>query len=1575
MVMKKHVNKIRIIFILFTTWLQGQNFTEDPINFSNQLKQLFAGTKSEQNIFYASQLESLINGKQITEEQKLSIIKQFQLLQKKKLKVTPHMVNLAAIIAFAINKQNISGKKLDSLFLLNFKIIETNQIKLLENYLNTMKTFMEYRAFYYGNYNYTKLIGGELAFLYKEGISDKDIVELKEEEKNTTKPTNQKEWYFNWSDSPNESVVEERESQIQNDWDIKIPNLVGSIIKVKQANIVIGTKFDSCTIYNTNGTFLIESKKYIGDNGRTDWKAGGIPDIRVEFNKFILEVNKPEVEAYNVKFYYPSKVENELKGNFVYKAEKKTDSLKITYPRFVSFESNVKVKNIGQNLIYTGGFTLNGNRIYSNSLDGKKTKIELIENGIKKFKAISYSFELSETEINSPLTSIVMYYGKDSVSHPGVAFNFQKTDSKLTLLNQNSSYRNTPFLDTYHKMELLAEMVTWKTNTPRIDFSMITGRSENPMKVTSIDYFDEKFYDKMKGLYTFHPLQLAINYTRELKKNEFYSDELANKYKLNPIIVNTAMKDLNRQGFIEYQEGGKYKILNKGYHYYISKEGKKDFDQIKIQSKETKTSNGTLDMQTNELIIRGVEQFPLSEKLNIYLRPNDKEIRILKNRDFIFDGIVIASDMLIFFGKKFRFDYDSFFVNLTNIDSLKLRIRTKEKDKDGKFIVKDLKSQIESSAGILYINKPFNKSAKKIFAEYPIFKSYKGSFVYYDDPTIFNGIYGKKIYFEIPPFTIDSLTSYEEPYFEGIFKTNGIFPDIKERITVMPEDLSLGFEHKIPEGGYPVYNGKAKFYKRIKISNDGLRGNGYLEYLTGTYYSDDFVFYPDSLVTVGTMATIKEGKVGKANFADAVVGQYDLKWIVDHDTLVVHNYADAFQMYKGTCQFNGKIFASNKGMFGEGIIETRGSESYSKSITFEQEGYYAREAYFRVNSQDPKKPAVEAKNIKLDFDFKNSHCYFSPEIVGTAANEFPYLQYKTSMEGGNWDLKNKIITFQKDKDKPIHTSYFVSIHPEQDSLLFFSTKAMYDMEKQVLTIEGVPFIFTCNSKIFPDKNKVVIRENANMEMLENARLQIDSTKKWYNLYKGQIKILGKNEFKGEALYDFYNSDSAKFVLKFSNFEFKDPSLIGKNEEDLTKKDLRKLTKKNIENYVTTAVCEILPKDTFRLAPKIIFQGNCRLRADRPALQFDGEVRLDLKAYKGNEQWLKYTNDGTTNNIDINIKNAKANDGTPLATGLFLDLGTYQIYSAFLSKLKANDDKPILKASDYLIFDNQKAIFKIGDVERLSNKKLDGSIFSYDDKSSKLYYAGKINTFDNIYKDFEVLTSTIGEGQADSAKFNFNLLLAIKMNLPTQALEQMAKTIKSLAQSFDLEKITINRDTTAQMVADIAGSKAGEDFKKSSALENKPIFEYAKILNNYITILETKFKWSQKHNCFYSDSKLNLANILKSDVGYKLDGFIEIKKTPHGDLFYMYLEPAPGYWYFFVFEQNKLATLSSDESFNKIISTKSKGELSKGRYYFILADELEKDLFLKDFYKNFLNKEYEIKQNQEHNIQNSNDGGY
>ena len=49
-----------------------------------------------------------------------------------------------------------------------------------------------------------------------------------------------------------------------------------------------------------------------------------------------------------------------------------------------------------------------------------------------------------------------------------------------------------------------------------------------------------------------------------------------------------------------------------------------------------------------------------------------------------------------FFGKKFDFDYDRFKLNLDNVDSLRLRVETSEKDEFGKVQLKKVKTVIES---------------------------------------------------------------------------------------------------------------------------------------------------------------------------------------------------------------------------------------------------------------------------------------------------------------------------------------------------------------------------------------------------------------------------------------------------------------------------------------------------------------------------------------------------------------------------------------------------------------------------------------------------------------------------------------------------------------------------------------------------------------------------------------------------------------------------------------------------------------------------------------------------------------
>jgi hypothetical protein len=221
------------------------------------------------------------------------------------------------------------------------------------------------------------------------------------------------------------------------------------------------------------------------------------------------------------------------------------------------------------------------------------------------------------------------------------------------------------------------------------------------------------------------------------------------------------------------------------------------------------------------------------------VQPKDKSVQILEDRDMVFTGNVKAGHFLLI-GREFRFDYDSFFVDMQNLDSLKLLVDTKDLDQKGHTKVAALKSQIEATSGTLFINKRDNKSNKKDMPQYPLFKSSSGSEVYYNSPNTLGGVYGKRIFFEVPPFTVDSLNSNiaNGIKFKGTFHSDGIFPDFPDVITVM-EDLSLGFKRKTPKKGFPLYGEKAKYDGEIRIDYSGLRGHGVVQYLSTTIKSEE----------------------------------------------------------------------------------------------------------------------------------------------------------------------------------------------------------------------------------------------------------------------------------------------------------------------------------------------------------------------------------------------------------------------------------------------------------------------------------------------------------------------------------------------------------------------------------------------------------------------------------------------------------------------------------------------------------------------------------------------------------------
>src|SRR5690606_15798966 len=130
--------------------------------------------------------------------------------------------------------------------------------------------------------------------------------------------------------------------------------------------------------------------------------------------------------------------------------------------------------------------------------------------------------------------------------------------------------------------------------------------------------------------------------------------------------------------------------------------------------------------------------------------------------------------------------------------------------------------------------------------------------------------------------------------------------------------------------------------------------------------------------------------------------------------------------YKNSASLQGTANLTTRGMFGEGILLTRGSESESKKFHFEESRFSGRDAIFRIQSDNPQKPAMLCKGVHLDFDLVKGVAYFSPEVIGVASNEFPYAMYKSSLDHGIWDLKKKTVLMEMPDGGDINKSYFYS---------------------------------------------------------------------------------------------------------------------------------------------------------------------------------------------------------------------------------------------------------------------------------------------------------------------------------------------------------------------------------------------------------------------------------------------------------------------------------------------------------------------------------------------------------------------
>ncbi len=1361
-------------------------------------------------------------------------------------------------------------------------------------------------------------------------------------------------------------------------YDMRLNNSVLQVIIPKLDLLMYNNTGDTIIIHDTKGIYYPEDQNWEGEYGKITWRRAGLDpnETYCEFKKYKINCNESDFKIDTVDFHYDAFLKGRvLQGAFEDKLISNNSPENSSYPRFESFDNDITLNKIIESLHYKGGFTLHGSKTIGSGGLGKDAIIEVYtKSGKLAVKSVSKIFIIDEQKgIFSTTAATTIYIEQDSITHPGVTFKFDIENRLLTLRRGNTSIGKSSFYNSYHEMEMYPEVILWYIDQPIMEFEMTTGAGMTDAVFQSSDYFDPIEFDKYQNIADYNPISVIRKYSVDNNAKIIFADELAKK--MNPRFsvenIRGLLYKLVEDGFIDYDQEKELVIVkDKVEKYVLANRGLIDFDAIKIVS-NSQEGNGTLNLETFDLDIKGVPSVRLSDSKNILIKPDSNKITMKKDMDLSFSGSVgdPSTGRLEFFGEGFNLNYDSFYMDMTKIDYIKINIpdTAGALNAYGKPLTRPLNSFIENTRGTLVIDDPNNKSSNKKNPQYPSFKSGQESYVYYDDSTIHNGVYNREqFYFKLKPFKFDSLETFETESvkFQGTFVSQKIFPDIKESLGIIREDMSLGFVTKLPELGYGIYEGRGRFRgDELKLSNKGLIGKGTFTYLSSSSKSENILFLPDSLVAHLEVFDLKKAKYQDGEVPHVSTVDVDVVWKPYEDKLDVEKTDGHFLFYDQKAKFTGIITLSPNGLTGKGSMDWGdGTIIVSNEFEFEANSFGADSSDIEIKVKDSEDDiAFRTNNVKYSTDLVTNISTITKQN-SDAVSEFPYVAFNTTISDILWDTENDMITL---KEKVTDYAVFTSMHPDQDSLQIRGKNATYDLDENVLTITEVPDIIVADAQIILDTNKTInIFPAARFETLRNTEVVMSNDNHYNKLYNASVNIISKNKFNGNAYYDYVD-----YTGYTQQIHFDELGTTASNEEDSL--DTRKHRRQGEDSvvYHSYAKADV----NFTIAPTVLFEGKVKIYSQSKDLIFTGFSKIVDTTYSLlNSDWFNLQNDSIDpKSIYLDIKNAVNKNGRDLNPGIYYSdyedtTGFYfdefgnspyisELYFNFLNTEKNVLDKPIITAEDILYIDYEKNKYIISNRQKLFPSKenslpVKGNTITINMNDGKVLCEGAIN--------FPITLKPISTGYAGSIRttlnepypqYDFHMIAGYDIPLLSDIKGLFIKDIQELtydAQNADYKNEFFRNNIVELSSDDKNTKKLFESIEKSGFFDLNDDLDYTFLFTNL------NLKHDSTYTAFYDDSYVDVAYIDGEPVHKKIKMYIEyLKDEIEGNSLTLYFQITNQDWYFFNYKTNQVNTLSSNATYNNTLTSlkpkkrKVSHKGSKADIIYNPATEFDKQVFL------------------------------
>jgi len=1300
---------------------------------------------------------------------------------------------------------------------------------------------------------------------------------------------------------------------------------------------------DSACIYDTRGRYYPVSQLWMGRGGKVYWERTGLGRdvVYAKLADYKVDTRSINYTADSVLLFHGGYFKKFLLGKLEDKAMVDITAEKATFPKFTMYKGTQVYINLFKDIEFFGGFNLEGSRVIGTPSDDGFSRIEIKHNNKPFITFRSTEFVIRPDRFVSGRAAAVIYFENDSIFHPGLQVRYNLSNNELIMSRGEEGISQSPFFNTYHRLDMYSGAVYWKLNEDVMSFEDTKGlRNSSEALFESSDYFSAFRFDKLQGIDDINPAMLVSAYARRHNTDRFYARDFAEWAKKPVEQVRVQLIKLANAGFLYYDVDHELAVVQPRLNEYLAaRSGVKDSDILQFQSFVEKGSNARLDFRSMNLAIEGVKQIMVSDSQYVYVVPRDGKVTVFKNRDFSFTGRVHAG-LFDFLSNASTFNYDKFSINMPQIDSALMVVPAWSPNSNGFRPFVRVKNVLANMNGELFIDSPDSKSGRKMLHHFPLMISKDTSYVYFDRKDIVEGVYKRKnFYFQVNPFTMDSINSLPpgDVRFDGKLVSAGIFPDLTETIRVQ-KDYSLGFKRVIPEPGLPVYNGKGAFSDTLKLSNRGLRGSGRLKYLSSLTEANDFLFTPDS-----TTARVKNYQLARMNgeyeFPDVQAKDALIKWTPTDDLMTVRNSKkDSISMFNNNARLDGMLSVTPTGLRGKGVFAFENAEVTSQAYKFKNESFTSDTSDFKLYTDDRKKEALRVHVFRAAIDFATRQGHFVATGKG-ALMEFPVIQYVCVVNEFDWLMDKKQLQlinkadFSRDQYyqmKPEELIAFnpgkevyTSTDPSQDSLSFFALRALYDLNTNLMEVEDVRIIKVADAAIFPHNAKLSIGMNGRITELRQSEILANRTTLYHKFFNSNVTITSRKRYTATGLYDYTPSDGDVTTLEIKS--------IGVNNKG--------------ETFAGTAISDSM---NFKLNRYFHFMGKMGINASSKLIYFEGGYGFvhDCDAFK--HEWIKLRSDLDPKNIKIPVTNDPENTGNgQLRVSIYYSVTENTVKPGFFVQAENITDPDILSAGGFVEYLPSKAEYRVADTAKLRNPLLTGNMLTLNTSRCLLSGEGRLQVGANLGR---VNMQSAGEinyfSLVDST--SMNMLSAFDFLFSEEALKVFADAVNASPSAKGIDVTGINY---TRSLREFVGQEEANKILTELSLYGQ-YRKFPEVLNHTLVLTGLQMSWNKELRSFISKGPIGISNVGKIPVNKELKGYVEIAKRRSGDIINLYFEPDENQWYFFTYSNGTMQVLSSNKGFNdKLVGLKEdqrliKGEKGKPSYQFIIGTGEKKATFLR-----------------------------